>query len=247
MKRSIKEILNYQVETKDLVYGNVADFLFDEKLWFIRYLKVDFGNLFNPEKVLLPKVFLKRPRWKKKQLPAALNISDIDKCPKIENHLPVSRKYEEQLHKHFELKPYWYSAYSVPMGLAFYTPRQIRVPSEDGEFDEEKSILRSFIEIESYQIEAIDGKFGHIEDLIIDDKNWQITYVVVDTSNWLPWSKKVLISVDQLSAISYSKREVKINLYIDKIKSAPAYDPTDLINEDYERGLHDFYSRSLVK
>jgi len=247
MKRSLKELSNYQIETKDLQHGDIVDFLFDEKLWFIRYWKVDFGNMFSSEKVIIPKVFLNRPSWKKNQFPIEIKFTDLDKVPAIEDHLPVSRKYEKLLHKHFDLKPYWYSAYSVPMGLAFYTPRPIRVPSTDVDFDEEESILRSFNEIISYQIEAIDGKFGHIEDLIIDDKKWQIEYAVVDTKNWFPWSKKVLIAIDLLSAISYEKKEVKISLYTDTIKNAPAYNPSDIIDEDYERGLYDFYSQSLVK
>ena len=246
MKRSLKELSKYTVETKDGKKGKVKDFLFDEKQWIIRYLEADFGNLFSSEKVLIPKVFLKPPLWENSLFPTELSTSEIEKCPKIRDHLPVSRKYEEELYKHYRLNPYWSSPYLGSTG-GYYPPRPINVPSQTIVEDEVDTILRSFKEVEGYHIHALDGTIGHIEDIVIDDEDWQIIYAVIDTKNWLPWSKKVLIAIDWMDKISYVKREVKINLKTDTIKSAPEYNPADFIDMKYEQGLYDYYSRSLIK
>lgn len=247
MKRSLKKILEYKVLTNDKTEGDIQDFLFDEKRWTIRYMKADFGNFFSPEKVLIPKEFLEAPDWQNRFFPIKMSNDEIDKCPNLDDHQPVSRKYEEMLFEHYDLKPYWYSAYTVPIASSFYPPRPLKVPS--AEIDENKldTILRSFEEVKGYHIQAVDGKIGHIEDIIVDDDDWQIVYVAIDTSNWLPWSKKVLIAIDWMETISYEKREVKINLHTESIKNAPEYDESQTIDESFEKTLYDFYSASLIK
>jgi sporulation protein YlmC with PRC-barrel domain len=247
MKRSLKKIMEYKVLTIDKTEGDIKDFLFDEKRWIIRYMKADFGNFFSPEKVLVPKEFLAAPDWENRFFPIKMSNDEIDKCPKLDDHQPMSRKYEEMLFEHYDLKPYWYSAYTIPIASSFYPPRPLKVPSVEIDEDKLDTILRSFEEVKGYHIQAIDGKIGHIEDIIVDDDDWQIVYVVIDTSNWLPWSKKVLIAIDWMETISYEKREVKINLHTDSIANAPEYDESQTIDESFEKTLYDFYSASLIK
>lgn len=247
MKRSLKKILEYKVLTNDKTEGDIKDFLFDEKRWIIRYMKADFGTFFSPEKVLVPKEFLDTPDWENRFFPIKMSNDEIDKCPDLDEHQPVSRKYEEMLFEHYDLKPYWYSAYTVPIAGSYYPPRPLKVPSVEIDEDKLGTILRSFEEVKGYHIQAIDGKIGHIEDIIVDDDDWQIVYVVIDTSNWLPWSKKVLIAIDWMETISYEKREVKISLHKNSIKNAPEYDESQTIDESFEKTLYDFYSASLVK
>jgi len=247
MKRSLKTLIDYKIQTTDQVEGKINDFLFDEKSWVIRYMKSDFGNFISPQKVLVPQVFLESPNWHDHSFPIEISSKEIDRCPDIEEHQTVSRKYEEILFEHYDLKPYWYSAYTVPIASSFYPPRPLKTPTKNIEEENIDTILRSFEEVKGYHIQAIDGKIGHIEDLIIDDDDWQIVYVVIDTSNWLPWSKKVLIAIDWMDNISYEKREVKISLHKDAIKNAPEYDESQTIDELFEKSMYDFYSLSLVK
>jgi len=44
MKRSLKDLSHYSLETKDGKVGSTKDFLLDEKQWIIRYLEADFGG-----------------------------------------------------------------------------------------------------------------------------------------------------------------------------------------------------------
>lgn len=245
MKQSLKILENYTIQTNDKIEGNIKDFLFDEKQWVIRYLDADFGNLFTSYKVLIPKVFFKIPESELKLFPTRLSKQEIEKCPKIKDHLPVSRKYEEELYKHYSARPYWIAAYLGTAG-GFYPPRPIQVPSKSVSEKEIDSILRSFAEVTGYNVEAIDGNLGHIEDLIIDYEDWQIVYAVIDTSNWLPWSKKVIIPINRMTEISYTERVVKVDLKTESIKNAPEYDPDKMLDTDFEKGIFDFYSQALV-
>jgi hypothetical protein len=246
MKRSLKGILDYKVETLDGKSGSTKDFLFDQKLWVVRFVKVDFGSLFTSERKLIPRVFLKTPQWQEKKFTVELNEDEIGKCPDIADHLPVSRKVEEQLFGYYGIDPYWTTPYPGHMTM-YHPPRPVIPPAAPDPEEEVDTELRSFSEIEHYHINALDGKLGHIEDLVIDDEEWQVLYAIVDTSNWLPWSKKVMISIDFLDQISYTDGEVSINLKKDTIKSAPEFDPSVPIDEEYEKKVFDFYSRSLVK
>jgi hypothetical protein len=42
---------------------------------------------------------------------------------------------------------------------------------------------------------------GHLEKLLIENANWNIRYLIVDTKNWWP-GKHVLISPDAVQEIS---------------------------------------------
>lgn len=243
MKQSLNELSNFSIEAKDGLKGNVKDFLFDEERWVIRYLEADLGLIFSGKKVLISKMFLKKPEWKNFHFPVELDKSDIEKCPGLEENLPVSRKYEEELNKSYDLVNYWDGSYipSAGMETMSYLARPIRIPSKKIDEKDIDTKLRSFKEVIGYNVKAIDGKLGHVEDLIIDDEDWQIIYAVVDTKNWVPWGKKVLISIPRLGEISYVNKEVSINLYKDMIENAPEFTSIKTVNENYEKELVIFY------
>lgn len=247
MKRSLKNLCDYSLETKDGLKGKVKDFLFDEELWIIRYLEADFGNIFRHKKVLIPRIFLKMPEWDNQHFPVDILQKEIEKCPDLDDRVPVSREYEKELSKHYSINYYWPYGYSAPPGAVFYPPRPLKPPAKIVDEKDLDTHLRSYQEVVGYHIRAIDGKMGHVEDIIVDYEDWQIVYLVADTSNWLPWSKKVLLTIDWLKEISYADREVSIDLKTESIEKAPEYDPSSPVAIEYEKDLHDFYSRSIVK
>jgi hypothetical protein len=91
-----------------------------------------------------------------------------------------------------------------------------------------------------YYIEATDGEIGHVEDFIIDDKSWAIRYIVVDTVNWWP-GKKVVVAPQWIKRVSWAESTVYVYLEREWIKNAPEYDPTAIVNRDYEDRLYDYY------
>jgi hypothetical protein len=88
---------------------------------------------------------------------------------------------------------------------------------------------------------------GTLKTFIIDDNEWQILYVVIDTKNLVPWSKQVMLPIALIDEISVINRDAKINLTKETIKNAPEYNPAMAINSEYEKVLYDFYGRKVIK
>lgn len=247
MKYSLKNLIGYSIETLDGPKGKVKDFLFNEENWVVRYLDAEFGNLSKEKRVLIPKPALKEPDWDRDKFYVNLKKEDIESCPDLDDRRPVSREYESALSKHYNIPHYW-PYYYVPAGAPmFFPPRPLSSPRKIINEKDLDTSLRSFREVEEYQITAIDGKMGHVEDLIVADEDWQIVYAIVDTSNWVPWSKKIMLAIDWLEDISYVEKEVKIGLTTDTIKDAPEFDNSSTLTLEDEKSLYDFYHNIFVK
>jgi hypothetical protein len=96
--------------------------------------------------------------------------------------------------------------------------------------------------VNGYNIQAVDGEIGHVEDFVIDDETWAIRYLIIDTRNWWP-GKKVLVSTKWIDRVIWSELGVFINLSREAIKQSPEYTDESLITRDYEIGLHEHYNR----
>lgn len=250
MKRSIKDIMDFKVMTKDGTDGKCKDVLFDHDAWIVRYLEVDFGNMFNDRKVLIPRFFLRDSHLGEKHLHIDLSKEEIDSCPKPEDHLTVSRTYEEQIHRYYGIDYYWNQPYAMPVDPVAGASYPLRIPTQENVNINENNLnthLRSFNEVKGYTLHAIDGKMGNISDLIIDDNEWRIVYCVVNSGNWLEWRRKVLIDIGWIDKISYQDKEARTQLQMETIKNAPEYDPRASIDSQYENALHTHYENNLIR
>ena len=77
-------------------------------------------------------------------------------------------------------------------------------------------------DVTSRTIQARDGEIGHVSDFVVDDEDWAIRYLVVDTRNWWP-GKKVLISTQWIERISWEESKVFIDLTRGAVKASPEY------------------------
>ncbi len=244
MKRKLSDLEGYTIIAKDGEKGSVKNFLFDEDNWVIRYMEADLGNFFSGKQVLIPYAFLQAPDWEGERFTVELSKEEIENSPLITAELPVSRKYEEELHTYHRADYYWMNTSVAPM--ITYPINPLAIPSKIVDEKDIDTSIRSLNEIKGYKIKTTDGTIGHVDDLIIDDTNWQIVYAVVDTSNWMPWSKKVLVAVDWMKNISYVNHEITVVISTKAIESAPEYERGDL-NDEYEKMLHDHYDLNHAK
>jgi len=249
MKRSLKELKGYSLQAIDGEKGKVKNFLFDEEQWTVRYVEVELGNIFKDKRVLIPKEFFGEPDWDEKNFPVQLTVEMIKNSPDLDFDLPVSRKYEANLLHHYEIKPYWPETVATYAGRdSMFDPNNpFKAPKKITDEEDLNTNLRIFNEIRSYYINAIDERFGHIDDLIIDDEEWTIMYVIISTKNIVPWGKDVMLPVEMINEISYFEKEAVINLPKETIKNAPEYKPAMAINAEYEKVLYDFYGRKIIK
>jgi hypothetical protein len=115
----------------------------------------------------------------------------------------------------------------------------------DAQADRDDVHLRSAEAVTGYHIHASDGEIGHVEDFLVDDADWSIHYLVVDTKNWWP-GKKVLVWSRSAGEIDWMDRLVNLDVDRQKIKDSPAYDPTFTIDWAYDEKLLTYYDIKFV-
>ena len=57
-------------------------------------------------------------------------------------------------------------------------------------------------------------------------------YLVIDTSNWLPASKKVLVAPDWVQQVDCRRNKVSMGLSSEQIKNSPEFDPTQPVEPE---------------
>jgi hypothetical protein len=94
-------------------------------------------------------------------------------------------------------------------------------------------MLRSAKEITGYSLEAVDGPIGLCGDVLFDDEEWTIRYMVADTGTWLP-GRKVLISPISLGQPNWDSRLFPVQLTREQIRRSPGLDEDAALSSQYE-------------
>jgi hypothetical protein len=244
MLRRVKDLRGFGIRARDSEIGQVDQFYFDDENWTIRYLVANTGSWLVGRQVLISPIAVGETDWESKQLEVELTKQQVENSPHIDAYKPISRQREAEYYGYYGYPYYWGGPFL--WGPAVH-PRQVArsradrsqsaTPTADGD-----SHLRSTKEVTGYRIEATDGEIGHVEDFIVDDENWAIRYMLVDTRNWWP-GKKVLVSPRWIKRVSWTDSRVYVDLSREAIKSSPEYDESPLINRQYESSLYSHYGR----
>jgi hypothetical protein len=108
----------------------------------------------------------------------------------------------------------------------------------------ERRGLRGTREVAGYEIQAVDGLIGRVDDFIVNDGDWAIRYLVVDTADWLgDAGSKVLISPWWADEISWAKSRMFIHTSREAVKESPPYDFDGPVSREYEDDLFDHYGK----
>jgi hypothetical protein len=225
------DLMNSALQATDGRIGSVADFLFDDERWSVRWLVVDTGSWLSGRKVLVPASHVGQPRADAPVIAVDLTMAQVEASPDVATEEPVSRQMEEQLYGHFGGQPYWtmmppIAAGSVA-GLGYPVTRAMTAPPADAGVDVGAAgdpHLRSMKEVRGYHIRAADGEIGHCEAFLLEDEDWSIRHLIVDTRNWWP-GKKVLVQPGWIESVDWSARVLRVGHTREEIKHAPEYDP----------------------
>ena len=242
--RRVRDIAALTLSAIDGQMGSISELYFDDQNWKVRYLIINTGGWLTGRNVLIAPIAVEDIDDAAGSIRINLRKEQIEQAPPIEKAKPISRQYEEAYYEHFRWAPYWQSG-TTALGTPIPYPEPPPMNVDEPAFSEspEKSHLRSSAEVTGYRINAQDGEIGHIEDLVVDDEDWIVRYVEVDTRNWLP-GKKVLVQTGRIKQIDWQSQSVTMSLTRHAIQSAPAYDPSMLITPDYEIRLFTHYGKT---
>jgi hypothetical protein len=235
MLSSIRELERYRIRAIDGVVGTVTDTYFDDNRWSLRYLVADVGRWLHERKVLLLPEAVESVHRPSRSIRMALSRAQVEACPNINAHKPVSRQHEHD----FE----WYEGNQYGYGGAGVMPVVIpgaeveaeiafghqgdaeafrrRRPSRSRAADLH---LRSSREVLGYHIEGIDGVIGHVADFLFEEGTWAIPYALLDTRSWLP-GKRVRVSTKAIESVNWDERTVVIGMSCGAIRNSPTYEP----------------------
>mgnify|MGYP001556305212 CR=1 FL=1 len=242
-------INGYAIAASDGRIGTVSDFLFEDAGWAVRWLVVDTGHWLSGRKVLLPVSALGQPDRELRHFPVKLSLQRVKNSPDVDTDRPVSRQFEAHIYDYFGWDPYWggslypmVSGMGTPIGIPLNEPVSTRDASicADAPHNAENPHLRSAATVTGYHIHANDGEIGHIEDFLVDDTDWDIRYIKVDTKNWWP-GERVLISPRSVRRIDWISKLIYVDANRQKIKDAPSYDPTITVDGAYEETFQTYY------
>lgn len=242
MLRSLRTLEHYMVCAVDGKVGKVVNFLFDDQRWIVRYMVVDTGGFLNRHEVIISPISFSEVEWPTQIFHLTLTKEKVENSPTVDTQRPVSRQHEEDFNNYYAYPHYW--TYPDVLGagaaLGLQAAEGWSKPPRSRKLGD--THLRSAKEVQGYNIQATDDSIGHIDDFIVEDDDWEIRYLVIDTSNW--WlGKKVLVAPGWANRISWEERSVHVGMSRQAVKDSPEWDPVTIINREYEAWLHEHYGQ----
>ncbi|WP_339771034.1 PRC-barrel domain containing protein [uncultured Paraglaciecola sp.] len=240
MFTGLRDIQRFTIAATDGDIGVIKDFLFDDRAWTIRYMYVDTHKwLPLGEKVLISPISLREIDTDDEKIHVALSKQQIKDSPSIDEEKTVSREYEEILFSYLGYGYYWtgpgaWGEYANPTSLvnqhAFEQANTDLVEHNKSHANH----LRSIDELQGYDVIAGGQTVGHIHDLILDTENWEIPFIIIDTDNWLPGGKKLLLAPKHIDDINWLEQRVHCTLPSTDIEHCPECDHDLLNDNDYK-------------
>jgi hypothetical protein len=88
-------------------------------------------------------------------------------------------------------------------------------------------MLHRTTKVKGFHLHASDGPIGHVDDFLVDERDWIVRYLVVDTSNWIG-GKTVLVSTAAISGIDPEARRINVSLTREVVQEGPSMEAADI-------------------
>ena len=90
------------------------------------------------------------------------------------------------------------------------------------------------------KVEGTDGKVGSLSDLLMDDREWTVRYLVIARGFW-PFRRRVVVLPSHVTSISPEEGSVKVSLSQSRTKAAPPVSAREPVSHLKEKEFHDYY------
>ena len=252
MLRKVTSLNGYSLQATNGELGKVKDVFFDDEKWTIRYLVVETGNWLNSRRVLISPYSISGVNEADESISVRLSQEQVKDSPDIDTHQPVSRQMEGDFLRYYGLGNYWigpelWGTGAYPVVGSPHATASGHVPSHAEELlrqasdNPEDYHLRSADNVQGHHIQGTDEEIGHVEDFVFDDETWALRYFIVDTRNWWPGGRKVLLATNWVDRIDWASSLVYVNLTQDQIRNSPELDPDQPLDRGAEVSLHAHY------
>ncbi len=101
-------------------------------------------------------------------------------------------------------------------------------------------MLRNAESMQGITLQGTDGRLGEVEDLLFDDVNWVIRYLVAETGSWLA-ERQVLLSPLSVREADHEGRVLRMDLTAEQIEKSPSIERDLPVGRQHEAQLNDYY------
>ncbi len=221
MGQSLRRTIGFTLEGIDGKAGKIEDVYFDDVYWQVHYLIVQTGGIFEMKKVIIPPHAIDKADWEQKILYASLTKEKVKNSPHPDTRKTVSRMHEISMSRFHQWPYYWGNKEEAPHGQEIsdiLTEEEKRV--KDLVRDTSTQVhLRSLREILGYYVEVNERRYGHLYDLIIDEKRWVITTLDVESGGWFS-SSRLEYEKEKVDSISWMNKKILLHSSSRKVQDA---------------------------
>jgi hypothetical protein len=108
----------------------------------------------------------------------------------------------------------------------------------------EAEMLRAVKDLHGYAIGATDGAVGHVVDFYLDDEDWVVRYLVVDTGTWLA-GRHVLIPAVAAGEPVRMAEVIPVSITKEQVKNSPDIDTQKPVSRQHETEYLGYYGYPL--
>jgi len=102
-------------------------------------------------------------------------------------------------------------------------------------------MLRNIADLRGYAVHATDGIIGEVDDFYVDDEDWAVRYLIVNTGGWLT-GRKVLISPLAIGHPDWLGQMLPVSLSKAQIEHSPDIDTRKPVSRQQEVAYHGYYA-----
>lgn len=204
MIRRVRDLEGLTLTAIDGHAGRIKDVYFDDQTWQVRYLVADTSPWPTGIHVAIPPDHVEEIDVNLNRVALDLTRLEIERNPVLESEMPVAA----------QLRAAGPASLMQPMYWGF-APGGTRTREELHD-----SHLRSARHVTGFRVQATDGQLGHVIDLLVNDEDWTIPYLMTDTTHWRVGRPR-LVSTGCVERIEVAAPQVLTRLSREEIESAP--------------------------
>jgi hypothetical protein len=213
MQLDIKGLYGYKLAATDGDIGRIRDFYFDDQSWTVRYAVADTGSWLKGQLVLLSPRAFGRLDHAGKTLNIGLSLKQIESCPPIEAHMPVSRRYEVEYHRYYGWPEYWSGGAMAGLGgfpmVLPHSKGELEAQVRNNRRDDKH--LQSMHSVIGFHIQAVDAVIGRLGGFLVDGDNWVVSDLLAEAGHWYS-GKEIRIAPAKVERISFEESTVFVGL-----------------------------------
>ncbi|WP_353230530.1 PRC-barrel domain-containing protein [Novosphingobium sp.] len=216
---SASSIRGYTVVASDGTSGTVSDFIFEDRGWAIRWLVVETGAWFAGRRLFVPVSAFGHPDPETQAFSLDMTLAELADCPGRD----LAQLSDAETGAHFT-----------------------QDDMAGGQTDHAGPHFRSLAVMSQATVAADDGAVGHAEDFLIDSADWQVKYLVVDTSDWW-FGEKILISTHAITGIDYMHHVLTLDVTRQFVKDGARFSPEQTVDGAFDESFETYFGIRFVK